>query len=147
MTNEINFRNKRQRTLMLIAAVILVLGTVLPYVTDPSFAAFSGKKGSQYTVTDGGRITYGSGEGGYSNSRKCDLGDDLGSRYSYCVQPSKASPGTGTVTVDKVVTDENDTGKWNALRNVVYYSPSYPGYDNNVKNVKDNYYTGNFIKD
>ena len=147
MTNEINFRNKRQRTLMLIAAVILVLGTVLPYVTDPSFAAFSGKKGSQYTVTDGGRITYGSGEGGYSNSRKCDLGDDLGSRYSYCVQPSKASPGTGTVTVDKVVTDENDTGKWNALRNVVYYSPSYPGYDNNVKNIRDNYYTGNFSKD
>ena len=49
--------------------------------------------------------------------------------------------------MDKVVTDDNDTGKWNALRNIVYYSPSHPGYDNNVKNVKENYYTGNFSKD
>ena len=136
-----------KRILTMGLAVLMVFSTFMPLITDPSFAAFTGKKGSKYTVHDGGRITYGSGEGGYSNSRKCDLDDDLGSRYSYCVQPAKASPGTGTVTVDKVVTDENDTGKWNALRNIVYYSPSYPGYDNNVKNVKENYYTGNFSKD
>lgn len=136
-----------KRILTMGLAVLMVFSTFMPLITDPSFAAFTGKKGSKYTVHDGGRITYGSGEGGYSNSRKCDLDDDLGSRYSYCVQPAKASPGTGTVTVDKVVTDDNDTGKWNALRNIVYYSPSYPGYDNNVKNVKENYYTGNFSKD
>ena len=126
--------------------VMLVLSFLLPLVTQP-VSAFSGKKGSTYVVTDGGRITYGSGEGGYSNSRKTDLGDDLGTRYSYCVQPAKASPATGRVTVDKVITDDNDTGKWNALRNVVYYSPSYPGYDKNVKDIKGSYYTGTFTKD
>ena len=127
---------------------VLALLIALPLMTQAAFAAgFSGKVGSKYTVTDGGQITYGSGSGGYSNSRKCDLGDDLGSRYSYCVQPAKASPATGTVTVDKVLTDDDDKGKWNALRNIVYYSPSYPGYDQNVKNVKSTYYTGNFSKD
>ena len=127
---------------------VLALLIALPLMTQAAFAAwFSGKVGSQYTVTDGGQITYGSGSGGYSNSRKCDLGDDLGSRYSYCVQPAKASPATGTVTVDKVLTDDDDKGKWNALRNIVYYSPSYPGYDQNVKNVRSTYYTGNFSKD
>ena len=136
-----------RRILTIGLAVLMVFSTFMPMITDPSYAAFTGKKGSKYKVWDGGQITYGSGNGGYSNSRKCDLDDELGVRYSYCVQPSKASPGTGTVTVDKVITDENDSGKWNALRNVVYYSPSYPGYDNNVKNVKETYYTGNFSKD
>ena len=139
--------NKTKRILTMGIAILMVFSLVAGLITDPSYAAFTGKKGSKYTVWDGGQITYGSGNGGYSNSRKCDLDDELGTRYSYCVQPSKASPGTGTVTVDKVVTDDNDTGKWNALSNVVYYSPSYPGYDNNVKNVKDTYYTGNFSKD
>ena len=136
-----------RRILTVGLAVLMVFSAFMPMITDPSYAAFTGKKGSKYKVWDGGQITYGSGNGGYSNSRKCDLDDELGVRYSYCVQPSKASPPTGTVTVDKVITDENDSGKWNALRNVVYYSPSYPGYDNNVKNVKETYYTGNFSKD
>ena len=127
---------------------VLALLIALPLMTQAAFAAgFSGKVGSKYTVTDGGQIVYGSGSGGYSNSRKCDLGDDLGSRYSYCVQPAKSSPATGTVTVDKVLTDEDDKGKWNALRNIVYYSPSYPGYDQNVKNIRGTYYTGDFSKD
>ena len=135
-----------KRMLTMTLALIMVLGSVVPIATQEA-SAFDGKKGSKYTVYDGGQIVYGSGSGGYSNSRKCDLGDDLGSRYSYCVQPSKSSPGTGTVTVDKVITDDNDTGKWNALRNIVYYSPSYPGYDNNVTNIRSKYYTGNFSKD
>ena len=117
-----------KRMLTMTLALIMVLGSVIPIATQEA-SAFGGKVGSKYTVTDGGQIRYGSGDGGYSNSRKCDLGDDLGSRYSYCVQPAKNSPPTGTVTVDKVVTDEDDKGKWNALRNIVYYSPSYPGYD------------------
>ena len=144
--NRKQFRAKQALTIGLIT--MMVLSLLMPLVTETANAAgFSGKVGSKYNVTDGGRITYGSGDGGYSNSRKCDLRDDLGSRYSYCVQPAKASPGTGTVTVDKVITEEDDKGKWNALRNIVYYSPSYPGYDNNVKNVKETYYTGNFSKD
>ena len=140
-------KDNLKRILTMGMAVLMVFSLIVPMITDPSYAAFTGKKGSKYTVWDGGQITYGSGNGGYSNSRKCDLDDELGTRYSYCVQPSKASPGTGTVTVDKVITDDNDTGKWNALRNVVYYSPSYPGYESNVKNVKETYYTGNFSKD
>ena len=135
-----------KRFLTITLALVMVLVTAMPLMTQEA-SAFNGKVGSKYTVTDGGRITYGSGEGGYSNSRKCDLGDDLGSRYSYCVQPAKASPPTGTVTVDKVITDEDDKGKWNALRNIIYYSPSYPGYDDNVKNIRESYYTGNFSKD
>ena len=136
-----------RRLLTMTLALVMVFGAAMTVMTQNSYAAFTGKKGSKYTVWDGGQITYGSGSGGYSNSRKCDLGDDLGTRYSYCVQPSKASPGTGTVTVDKVITDDNDTGKWNALRNIVYYSPSYPGYDDNVTNIRSKYYTGNFSKD
>lgn len=88
-----------KRMLTMTLALIMVLGSVIPIATQEA-SAFDGKKGSKYTVYDGGQIVYGSGSGGYSNSRKCDLGDDLGSRYSYCVQPSKSSPGTGTVTVD-----------------------------------------------
>ena len=139
-----NYHGATKRLLTTMIALIMILGLVTQTV---SAAGFSGKVGSKYTVTDGGQIRYGSGDGGYSNSRKCDLGDDLGSRYSYCVQPAKNSPPTGTVTVDKVVTDEDDSGKWNALRNVVYYSPSYPGYDDNVKNIRNDYYTGDFSKD
>lgn len=146
MTKESVLKNRIGRAVTLSLAFLMVLTTMLPFVTEEA-SAFSGKVGSKYTVTDGGQIRYGSGEGGYSNSRKCDLGDDLGSRYSYCVQPAKLSPATGTVTVDKVVTEDDDKGKWNAIRNIMYYSPSYPGYDTNVKNIKDNYYTGNFSKD
>lgn len=131
-----------------VIAVLMMFSMIMSLtVQDAAAKGFSGKKGSQYNVTDGGQIVYGPGNGGYSNSRKCDLGDDLGSRYSYCVQPAKLSPATGTVTVDKVVTDENESGKWNALRNIMYYSPSYPGYDQNVNNIRSKYYTGNFSKD
>lgn len=136
-----------KRLLTMTLALVMVLGAAMPLMTQESYAAFTGKKGSKYTVYDGGQIRYGSGEGGYSNSRKCDLGDDLGSRYSYCVQPAKLSPGTGTVTVDKVIDDDDDKGKWNALRNIIYYSPSYPGYDNNVTNIRSKYYTGTFSTD
>ena len=137
-----------RRLLTMTLALVMVLGTAMPLMTQTADAAgFTGKKGSKYTVTDGGQITYGPGNGGYSNSRKCDLGDDLGSRYSYCVQPAKISPPTGTVTVDKVVDDDDDKGKWNALRNVVYYSPSYPGYDENVNDIRSKFYIGSFSKD
>jgi hypothetical protein len=44
------------------------------------------------------------------------------------------------VQVDKVVTDATDTGKWNALRNIVYYSPSYPGFKKNIEGIKQFYY-------
>ncbi|MGI6737019.1 MAG: VaFE repeat-containing surface-anchored protein [Anaerovoracaceae bacterium] len=146
MNRKTELKQKFKQLLTIAFASMMVLGSALPAVTETA-SAFTGKVGSSYTVTDGGRITYGSGDGGYSNSRKCDLGDGLGSRYTYCVQPAKASPPTGKVTVDKVITDADDKGKWNALRNIVFYSPSYPGYEKNTGNIKGAYYTGNFTKD
>ena len=146
MNRKTELKQKFKQLLTIAFAFMMVLGSALPAVTETA-SAFTGKVGSSYTVTDGGRITYGSGDGGYSNSRKCDLGDGLGSRYTYCVQPAKASPPTGKVTVDKVITDADDKGKWNALRNIVFYSPSYPGYEKNIGNIKGAYYTGNFTKD
>ena len=146
MNRKTELKQKFKQLLTIAFAFMMVLGSALPAVTETA-SAFTGKVGSSYTVTDGGRIAYGSGDGGYSNSRKCDLGDGLGSRYTYCVQPAKASPPTGKVTVDKVITDADDKGKWNALRNIVFYSPSYPGYEKNIGNIKGAYYTGNFTKD
>ena len=141
------FEKRKNKPMVIALIAVMILSSLLPFMTDTAMA-FSGKKGSTYYTTDGGRIEYASGDGGYSNSRKADLDDSIGSRYAYCVQPAKVSPVVGKMTVDKVVTDENETGKWNALRNIVYYSPSYPGYENNVKNVKGaSYYNGKFTHD
>ena len=141
------FERRRNKPLVIALITIMILTSMLPFMTDTA-AAFSGKKGSTYYTSDGGRIEYGPGDGGYSNTRKTDLDDSIGTRYAYCVQPAKVSPVVGKMTVDKVVTDENETGKWNALRNIVYYSPSYPGYENNVKNIQGaSYYNGNFTHD
>ena len=94
--NEYASKDNLKRILTMGMTILMIFSLIVPMITDPSYAAFTGKKGSKYNVWDGGQITYGSGSGGYSNSRKCDLDDELGTRYSYCVQPSKASPGTGT---------------------------------------------------
>ena len=133
-----------KRLLTMTLALVMVLGSAMPLVTQ-EVSAFNGKVGSKYTVHWYKELHYGPGEGGYSNAAKCDLGDDLGSRFSICVQPNKNSPvwsgdQTRTVQVDKVVTDATDTGKWNALRNIVYYSPSYPGFKKNIEGIKQFYY-------
>ena len=135
------------RVFAITLALIMMHGTVM----TETASAFSGKVGSKYTVHWYKELHYGPGEGGYSNAAKCDLGDDLGSRFSICVQPNKNSPvwsgdQTRTVQVDKVVTDATDTGKWNALRNIVYYSPSYPGFKKNIEGIKQFYY-GDEAKD
>ena len=139
-----------KRMLTMTLALIMVLGSAIPIATQEA-SAFSGKVGSKYTVHWYKELHYGPGNGGYSNAAKCDLGDDLGSRFSICVQPSKNSPvwsgdQTRTVQVDKVVTDATDTGKWNAMRNIVYYSPSYPGFKKNIEGIKQFYY-GDEAKD
>ena len=135
------------RVFAMTLALIMALGAVMTQTAS----AFNGKVGSKYTVHWYKELHYGPGEGGYSNAAKCDLGDDLGSRFSICVQPNKSSPvwsgdQTRTVQVDKVVTDATDTGKWNALRNIVYYSPSYPGFKKNIEGIKQFYY-GDEAKD
>ncbi len=142
-----NFEKRMNKPIVTVLIALMILCSVVPLMADKAFA-FSGKIGSEYYITDGGRITYAPGDGGYSNSRKTDLDDAIGNRYAYCVQPSKISPVVGKMTVDRVITDEDDTGKWNALRNIVFYSPSYPGYENNVKNIQSEpYYNGTFTHD
>ena len=143
--------NKYFRAFTRVFAITLALIMALGAVMTQTASAFSGKVGSKYTVHWYKELHYGPGEGGYSNAAKCDLGDDLGSRFSICVQPNKSSPvwsgdQTRTVQVDKVVTDATDTGKWNALRNIVYYSPSYPGFKKNIEGIRQFYY-GDEAKD
>lgn len=130
----------------ILLAFMMILTAVLPMMTEEA-SAFSGKKGSTYTTHQGPKIEYGTGDGGYSNTLTTDLGDRLGPRYSYCVQPYNRSPKAGPATVDKVLGDDLDTGKWNGIRNICYYSPSYPGYENNVKNVRKEFYIGDADKD
>ncbi len=143
--------NKYFKAFTRVFAITLALIMMLGAVMTETASAFSGKVGSKYTVHWYKELHYGPGSGGYSNAAKCDLGDDLGSRFSICVQPNKNSPvwsgdQTRTVQVDKVVTDATDTGKWNALRNIVYYSPSYPGFKKNIEGIKQFYY-GDEAKD
>ena len=146
MSKKVIYSKWPQKVFAIALALLMVIGTIVPASTTNS-SAFSGKKGSTYTTHSSGRVEYGPGEGGYSNTLKTDLDDSLGSRYSYCVQPNRASVPAGTATVDKVIDDDDDKGKWNAMRNIMYYSPSYPGYDKNIKNAKEKYYTGTFDTD
>ena len=53
-----------KRILTMGIALLMVFSLFAGLITDPSYAAFTGKKGSKYTVWDGGQITYGSGNGG-----------------------------------------------------------------------------------
>ena len=96
-----HLEKRRNKPIVITLIVVMIISAMLPFMTDTAMA-FSGKKGSTYYTTDGGRIEYASGDGGYSNSRKADLDDSIGSRYAYCVQPAKVSPAVGKMTVDKV---------------------------------------------
>lgn len=135
-----------------VIAVLMMFSMIMSLTAQIASAkGFSGKVGSSYTVHWYRIMDYGPGDGGYSNAAKCDLGDDLGSRYSICVQPDKLAPvwsgdQTKTVTVDKVITDDTDTGKWNAMRNIVYYSPTYPGFKKNIEGINQ-FYFGDEDKD
>lgn len=135
-------KGKTPKVIIIIAALtaVFLLGT-------GAALAFSAEVGDEYEITDAGKIVYGPGDGGYSNSKTTDLNDGMGERYSYCIQPDRDTPVTGSVTVKKVIGNEETSGEWYALRNVVYYSPSYPGYEENVKNVRGTFYTGDFSTD
>lgn len=114
--------------------VLMILAALMPAFTTNAYAASTVKK---ITIKFSHTITYGSGEGGYTNLKVTDLNDSMGSRPVLCMQPSVASPPDGTYTVDKTITDDG-TGKWNCIRNLVYYTPGYPGY----KDVKDTWFDG-----
>lgn len=138
---DLNYRKKAR--IMILTAVIVA---VILFAAGAAMA-FSGEVGSTYEVSDAGMIVYGPGDGGYSNSKKTDLGDGLGARYSYCIQPQLDTPVVSTIKIDRVLGKDAGAGQWGALRKTVYYSPSYPGYEQNVNSVKSAYYTGDFTRD
>lgn len=82
-----------QKIFTAMLSAMLVMSSLVPALTTESYAkAFAGKKGDKYTVHFERQITYGPGQGGYSNALTCDLDDSLEKRYSYCVQPDLPSP-------------------------------------------------------
>ena len=134
---------RKEIQIMVLTAVVTAALTLTAGIA----VAFSGTIGSEYEIYDSGKIVYGPGDGGYSNSKTTGLGDGMGERYSYCVQPDRDTPVSGSVTINKVIGNEETEGTWYALRKVVYYSPSYPGYEDNVKDIRGTFYTGDFSKD
>ncbi|MBR4759196.1 MAG: hypothetical protein IK078_03475, partial [Lachnospiraceae bacterium] len=129
------------------AIIIIAVLTAVFLLGTGGALAFSAEVGSEYEINDAGRIVYGPGDGGYSNSKTTDLGDGMGERYSYCIQPDRDTPVSGKVTVKKVIGNKAAPGEWCAIRKVVYYSPSYPGYEDNVKDIRESFYTGDFATD
>lgn len=128
----------RKRMYAIALSVLMILGMLMTAFTNDAYAASTTKK---ITIKFDHTITYGSGEGGYTNLKMTDIDDSLGKRPVLCMQPSVGSPPDGTYTIDKTITDDG-TGKWNCLRNIVYYTPGYPGY----KDVKDVWFEG-YTKD
>ena len=61
-------------------AFIMAAAAMLPLISQDAYAAFSGKKGSKYTVWDGGQITYGSGSGGDRKSTRLNSSHPTTSR-------------------------------------------------------------------
>lgn len=133
---------KRKRILLLTAVItaVFLFGT-------GAASAFSYGVGSEYDIKDAGMIVYGDGDGGYSNSKTTDLDDGMGSRYSYCIQPDRDTPTVSSVKIYKAIGSETVSGEWYALRKTVFYSPSYPGYEENIDGVRGSFYTGDFSKD
>ena len=56
-----HFEKRRNKPLVIALIMVMILTSMLPFMTDTA-AAFSGKKGSTYYTTDSGRIEYGPGE-------------------------------------------------------------------------------------
>ena len=129
-------RNIKCRVVSVGMVAIMLLGLLIPAVTKTVNAADNMKK---ITISDDHKIVYGEGAGGYTLLKKTSFDDGIGgNRPVLCMQPSEVSPPNGTYTVSKALDDGENTGKWNAIRNIVYYTPGYPGYSL----VKDTWFKG-----
>lgn len=130
------FTNVKCRAVSIGIIAIMLLGLLIPAVTKTVNAADTMKK---ITISDDHKIVYGNGAGGYTLLKKTSFDDGIGgNRPVLCMQPSEVSPPNGTYTVSKALDDGESTGKWNAIRNIVYYTPGYPGYSL----VKDTWFKG-----
>ena len=129
-------RNIKCRVVSVGMVAIMLLGLLIPAVTKTVNAADNMKK---ITISDDHKIVYGEGAGGYTLLKKTSFDDGIGgNRPVLCMQPSEVSPPNGTYTVSKALDDGENTGKWNAIRNIAYYTPGYPGYSL----VKDTWFKG-----
>ena len=128
----------KRRAISLGVITIMLLGLIIPAGAQTVQAADSSKK---ITISDDHKIVYGEGAGGYTLLKKTSFDDGIGgNRPVLCMQPTEVSPPNGTYTISKALDDGESTGKWNAIRNIVYYTPGYPGYSL-VKNTWFNGYT------
>ncbi len=127
---------KKCRAISLCIITFMLIGLMIPMGTKVVHGADNMKK---ITISDDHKIKYGEGAGGYTLLKKTSFDDGIGgNRPVLCMQPSEISPPNGTYTVSKALDDGESTGKWNAIRNIVYYTPGYPGYSL----VKDTWFKG-----
>lgn len=128
--------NVKRRAVSVGMITIMLLGLVIPAGMKKVHAADNMKK---ITISDDHKIVYGEGAGGYTLLKKTSFDDGIGgNRPVLCMQPAEVSPPNGTYTISKALDDGESTGKWNAIRNIVYYTPGYPGYSL----VKDTWFKG-----
>ena len=128
----------KRRAISLGVITIMLLGLIIPAGAQTVQAADGSKK---ITISDDHKIVYGEGAGGYTLLKKTSFDDGIGgNRPVLCMQSTEVSPPNGTYTISKAFDDGESTGKCNAIRNIVYYTPGYPGYSL-VKNTWFNGYT------
>lgn len=155
MNNTRSFFNSKKSAISMMLCLAMVVTAFLGGLSSFGKVFADGgwrESRGEYSIWWGGIIRYAGGEGGYSNSVKCNLDDGLGDRYSYCLQPAKNSvlwegDKHGKGKIDKTIDNDDDKGKWNALRNALYYTPSYPGYDKNINGARETFYIGDKSKD
>ena len=62
------------------------------------------------------------------------MGDDAEDRWTYCLQPEKFTPLSGTYTITRFV-DDDGTGRYAQLRKFLYFCPGFYGYTTHGKAI------------
>ena len=145
-------KNKSKSRVLSILMLLLMLTGLYTPINVSALSSATIHEGDTITYMQYGTIWYGEGSAGYTNLKNADLKDGLGVRNMYCMQPNLPSPngeGGGTIKITTIRDSDNtSTDKWNSIRNTLYYSPTYEGYEKNVAGIKSSgYYTGNFKTD
>ena len=122
------------RTLALLASILLIIAAVLGVYTEEADAA-----AQTVTLKYGATEVYGHGSS-YAGGRTTvkwvthidgvavdlDYEPGVSRSYAYCVQPTIEAPDDGTFNV--TVVDDDDTGKVSTMRKLIYYLPGSYGY-------------------
>ena len=129
-------RKPRPGSILLLLVMIMVLQGVVPWLVPGGGNVFA-NVGDRITLDMGTIVTYGNGHESWV-LKVVDTTADMGDaedRYLYCVEPTKAWPGTGEFTISAEYDDE-DTGKAADIRKMMYYSPGFKGYRESGGNAK-----------